>query len=451
MKFSYLFTIIIFPFFSYAQGGLKIEPGAEVVIDNSPQIVIENGYFKNDGNFSAGSSTVHITGTTATTNSTIGGMSLTAFNHLNINKSSNDTRLDFDIDIDGNLRMNGGKLILNSSDITLDGDIIGESNSTCITGTVGGTIIKTVNLNAPTGENPGNLGAEITSTENLGNTTIYRRHMQLNNNGNFSIYRHYDIIPANNTNLDATLRMYYFDDELAGLEESDLELWQFDGVNWTSQNINSKNVANNWVEANGLSSFHTVTLAEDMSAPLPIELLDFNVQATANKKVDIYWSTAAEINNAYFDIERSKDGISFESIDQLQGHGNTNSEMHYRTVDLNPFIGINYYRLKQVDFDGSFTYSDIKSAVINSDEIISVYPNPINDVLYIQSEKFSGEGDVTINIYDALGKEVYTQKIELNDQSLSWSIHEFSEMAAGNYFMNINTALNNYSYSLVKI
>ena len=86
MKLIYSIYLIIIPLLSIAQGGLIIELGAELVLTNSPQIVIEDGYFKNDGSFSAGNSTVHITGTAATTNSTIGGVSLTAFNNLKINK-----------------------------------------------------------------------------------------------------------------------------------------------------------------------------------------------------------------------------------------------------------------------------------------------------------------------------------------------------------------------------
>ena len=108
MKHKYILIIIFFPFLLNAQGGLIIGNGANVVITNSPQIVINDGIFKNDGDFTAGTSTVHFSGSTATVNSTIGGAAVTTFNNLNINKTSNDVRLDFDVMVDGNIQMNGG-------------------------------------------------------------------------------------------------------------------------------------------------------------------------------------------------------------------------------------------------------------------------------------------------------------------------------------------------------
>jgi hypothetical protein len=166
------------------QGGLLIGSGAKMVATGEPHIVVNNGKFSNNGDFAAGGSTLYITGSAATGFSTIGGASVTIFNHLEINKSSNDTRLDYDIELDGNITMKGGNLILNFSDIILGGKISGETATTRITGTDGGAIIKTVNLNMPSAENPGNLGVEITSIKNLGQTNIQRRHTQLTNNGN---------------------------------------------------------------------------------------------------------------------------------------------------------------------------------------------------------------------------------------------------------------------------
>ncbi len=450
MKYIYFTILFLFPIVLNAQGGLTIGSGVNVVIINSPQIVINNGKFKNDGDFSADGSTVHLIGTNTTDNSTIGGTSITAFNNLTINKSNNDTRLDFDIDVDGDLQMSGGKLFLNNSDITLGGNIIKETGTNRITGTTGGAIIKTIILNKPTTENPGNLGAEITSTKNLGSTTIYRRHVQLTNNGNHSIYRHFDIVPTNNADLDATLRIHYFDEELAGLTENELKIWQYDGVNWAAKNLNSKNKTDNWVEATGYSFFHTLTLAEEMNAALPIELINFDVRLNNEKEVDIFWATATEINNDYFSVERSKDGRFFEQIATVKGAGNSTVVNNYKTLDAHPFTGINYYRLKQVDFDGTQTYSDIKTVNIISDEKFSAFPNPLNDVLHIVGEGFLGEGNLTIKIYDALGKLVYLNNLEMDGQFNSFEINEVSAFPAGNYLLSIQAPHEHYVFNLVK-
>ncbi len=381
MRLIYSITLFIVPLILNGQGGLFIKNGAHVVASDQLHIVVENGRFENNGNFSAANSTVHITGSAETDDSTIGGSSVTKFHHLQISKTSNDARLDFDIEVEGDLIMNGGNFILNHSDVDLGGSILGETAAQRITGTAGGTIIKTVDLNMPSGEKPGNIGFEITSSQNLGLTTIHRRHVQLTNNGNYSIYRHFDISPANNSGLDATLRIHYFDEELAGLMESNLKIWQFDGANWTSQSVNSNDPTANWVEAQGYSSFHTLTAAVEMIV-LPVKLIDFQVKVNDSNKVDIFWSTATEINNDFFIVERSIDGVSFEKFAIVDGTGNSTTTQYYETSDPNPYAGINYYRLKQVDFDGTTTYSAIRTATINIDGLLQLYPNPMSNVLH---------------------------------------------------------------------
>lgn len=448
---TFYFIIIFFcPFLLAGQGGLLIGNGANVVASGQPHIVVENGKFNNDGDFSADASTVHITGTAATGYSTIGGTSVTIFNNLEINKSSNDTWLVYDIEVDGDITMKGGNLILNYSDINLGGSINGETGSTRITGTDGGAIIKTVNLNMPVAENPGNIGVEITSAENLGSTTIQRRHVQLTNNGNHSIYRHFDISPANNSNLDATLRIHYFDEELAGLTETALKIWQFDGANWAKQNLNSVNPTANWVEASGFSSLHTLTLAEEMNQPLPIELTKFDVRLNQQNEVDIFWATATEINNDYFIVERSIDGKLFKEIAMVDGAGNSNTEINYYILDAQPNYGINYYRLKQVDFNGTFTYSDIRVVNLVTDERFSVFPNPMNDVLNIGAAGLSEEEVLAIEIHDELGRLVYSDTRAIEGKAQLFSIGEVSKFTQGGYFLRLSLRNESYSFGLVK-
>lgn len=93
---------------------------------------------------------------------------------------------------------------------------------------------------------------------------------------------------------------------------------------------------------------------------LPVELTKFNVSKRANK-VDLIWQTASEINNDRFEIERSTDANRFESIGEVEGEGNSQRLTDYTFIDERPSNGINYYRLKQVDIDGAFEYSDVVS------------------------------------------------------------------------------------------
>ncbi len=437
---------------SIAQGGIIIGNGAKVFIKDSPHWVIQNGRFENNGDdFVAGSSTVHITGNSLTGFSTIGGTATTAFYNLTINKSSNDVRLNYDIEVEGDLQISNGNLILNNSDIILGGNILGEAEGKQITGTTGGTIIKTVDLNMPLGENPGNIGVEITSVENMGSTTIQRRHVQLTNNGNSSIYRHFNISPTNNAALDATLRMYYFDNELAGLTENDIDLWQYNGATWVELLTDSRNTAENWVESSGIPFFHTLTLAENLSPPLPVELISFNAVANEKKEVDIFWSTASESNNEYFSVERSRDGVQFEQIDIVPGAGSSSDTRYYATIDPHPFIGINYYRLRQVDYDGRYNFSKTKSVYILTDGQVAAYPNPMQQVLHIVGEGFTKDEEAVIEIHDALGKLVFSQIMAIQRQSFLLDVPEVAGFFPGSYFLSIRTPNENRAFNLVKI
>jgi hypothetical protein len=434
----------------FAQGGLIIEENAHFVIQGNPSLVIQDGRLVNDGNFVAANSTVIFRGTAPTTESTIGGASNTVFNNLTIAKSSNDVRLDYDIQVDGNIRMDGGLLILNYSDIILGGSIFGETGTNRITGNDGGAIIKTLNMNMPVNENPGNMGAEITSVANLGSTTIRRSHVQQKNGDDVSIYRYYDVIPETNTGLDATFRFHYFDEELGGLTEAELALWDYDGDNWILMGADDRDIPTNWVEVTGISSFKTLTLSDDMAGVLPIELLRFDAEVNQNQEVDLSWVTVAEINNDFFTIERSKDGLTFAAIEEVSGAGTTYQARQYNTTDKDPFAGLSYYRLKQTDFDGSFSYSDIKTVNIHRSQSYSVYPNPLREVLNVANDG-TARGETNIEIYDAIGNLKYSNRMERSELVSSIEINEVADFVPGNYFLLIRTPTETYSFKLVKV
>lgn len=103
-----------------------------------------------------------------------------------------------------------------------------------------------------------------------------------------------------------------------------------------------------------------VTIYESPPVELPIELLYFKVMRD-NLLNKLFWSTASENNNDFFTIEKTKDGIAWEIIDKEPGAGNSSNQLYYSSVDENVESIINYYRLKQTDYDGKFKYSDIIS------------------------------------------------------------------------------------------
>ncbi|OHX67291.1 T9SS type A sorting domain-containing protein [Flammeovirga pacifica] len=127
---------------------------------------------------------------------------------------------------------------------------------------------------------------------------------------------------------------------------------------------------------------------------------------TATKKagiVEIKWSTYTEINNDYFIVERSLDGLNWSSIGQVNGFGNSNIEIEYQFTDTSPFLGTAYYRIKQTDYDGQSEYFGPKKVSNNDINTITIYPNPNSGFFYIKMNKDDLQ---YLKIFDSLGKNV---------------------------------------------
>src|SRR5690606_1121236 len=180
-----------------------------------------------------------------------------------------------------------------------------ENESSRITGTEGGEIIFTANLVTPSAINPGNLGALISSSQNMGNTIIRRGHQSQTGvaGGGSSIQRYLDIIPATNTALNATLSINYFDAELNLVNENDLELWRSaNNINWTNEGKTSANTTSNMVEKTGIDQFSRWTLST-ASGTLPVTGLKLSGE-WKNNAAFLNWLTVSEYNNSHFNIER---------------------------------------------------------------------------------------------------------------------------------------------------
>ena len=123
------------------------------------------------------------------------------------------------------------------------------------------------------------------------------------------------------------------------------------------------------------------------SAPLPIELLQFDVRCV-DPGVELKWKTRTEINNDYFSIERSTDGENWETISVKEGAGNSNILLRYSCLDDNPGLGWNYYRLRQTDFNGEFTLYSAQAVncLRSAYPDLTLYPNPSKDMVEIKSE-----------------------------------------------------------------
>lgn len=149
------------------------------------------------------------------------------------------------------------------------------------------------------------------------------------------------------------------------------------------------------------------------SPVLPIELISFSAETVNDVAVELTWITAKETNNDYFTIERSTDGVSFETILRVDGSGNTTENKTYRAVDAQPAKGTAYYRLRQTDFNGqseTFNTVAVNFQVKNGARKLILTPNPCSSQcnITLSGSTTKTAGATTVYIYDALGMEVFS-------------------------------------------
>ena len=335
--------------------------------------------------------------------------------------------------VKNNLTMSVGQIDLRDQTIDLDttGNLVNETNDSRIFASDGsgspggGTGTITATRTNPSGNIAG-LGCEITPSSAMGVTTIARGHLLYSNvdgAGHGSITRYFDISPANNSGLNATFKFHYFENELQGQPEADLEQWRSTdaGSTWTNRN-GTVDVSNDFVTLAGIDAFSRWTLS-GKEIPLPIQLLDFSASCD-NETVEIVWKTALEKNNDYFTIEKSSDGVQFEDVGFVEGKGNSNDIELYSYVDFIQHGGTIYYRLKQTDYDNSSTTSEIIKVDCgtnsSNEKELLVYPNPAErgDEIFIEVKGFDNETEILVVVLDIYGRMQYS-KVVLTETSSS--------------------------------
>ncbi len=191
-------------------------------------------------------------------------------------------------------------------------------------------------------------------------------------------------------------------------------------------------VTDGYAQRNGITSFSNFAIGR-ANAPLPVELMSFDAKPQ-NKIVKLEWTTATEVNNDFFTIERSADAINFNPVQTIQGAGNSRTVLQYFTFDFQPLSGTSYYRLRQTDFNG-------KSSVSN---IVTVdFSNGNNDLSYDIQDNFlyinTTEGThIFVAIYNVIGKLLLQR--ESDDGNLKISLETLSQHQI--YFLKIQSANN---------
>jgi len=171
---------------------------------------------------------------------------------------------------------------------------------------------------------------------------------------------------------------------------------------------------------------------------LPVEMMYFNAEFTRKHTVALNWETSSEVNNDYFDVERSLSGSAYETIGRVKGHGTSSTGFKYFFEDTDPGDDALYYRLKQVDFNGDFKYSQtVICRPEHQGRNILVYPNPSSDgTILLELNGFDKGAEVNVIIYNSKGEIIINRSIETISGSRKITVtRSTDELAKGMYHL----------------
>lgn len=170
---------------------------------------------------------------------------------------------------------------------------------------------------------------------------------------------------------------------------------------------------------------------------LPVSLISFDTKLQTNGQVALNWSTASESNNDHFIVEKSTDGIAFITIAQVASkNSDSNARLNYNQIDVAPSNGINYYRLTQVNLNGTSKVLGVKSQQVNIKTANSIlYPNPLQDNKFNLNLANQQDGQVAVGITNLSGKSVYQGNV--NVASGTATVNIATQLVSGLYLVNI--------------
>lgn len=258
------------------------------------------------------------------------------------------------------------------------------------------------------------------------------------------------------------ITLYWEDAGTSGINDCpDLTMARWNGASWDERpattsggSVCSGTGAGTVVTNSAITAFSPFTFASKSNSlnPLPIELISFQAEPNGSK-VDLKWTTASERNNDYFTIEKTTDGQNFEFVSQVDGAGNSSTVLNYTTVDLYPYPGTSYYRLKQTDFNGDHTYYDLVEVKFISSGVfdISIYPNPVSSSENVNIViQHSLNEEVLVVVTDVTGKDSYSKVIITGETGETVSGLDIeNRLAPGVYLITATSKQNIYSKKLI--
>ncbi|GAB5538214.1 MAG: hypothetical protein Salg2KO_03170 [Salibacteraceae bacterium] len=204
-----------------------------------------------------------------------------------------------------------------------------------------------------------------------------------------------------------------FDTTSAVTNLTELLVTRWNGAQWTSEGnggTTGDTLNGTIVSSAAVTNFSPFTLGSSTANnPLPIELLAFNGK-WLDQDIELIWSTAVEYNSDFFTLERSSDGLHYETLAEIKAAGNSRETTHYSYIDQNAPWEVQYYRLKQTDIDAnSTTYSTLRFAKRENADAIAIYPNPFKTSFQITNLP---ENATQVAVYDMVGRKVWLGRID---------------------------------------
>ena len=232
----------------------------------------------------------------------------------------------------------------------------------------------------------------------------------------------------------------------ANIIPADLRVARHNGTSWQDLGQGAQAARSNaWFISAGVAStaFSPFIVGSSQNV-LPVTLTGFTARKDG-EAIKLSWSTESEQNNAYFNIERSADGVSFSSIGKVNGAGNSSQTLNYKFTDNNPLAGKNFYRLRQVDLDGQFDLSSVVSVNMLSSSALSFYPNPVQSQALVQYPKATKSADYKVVSID--GRVMKSGKLQENSTQMNLNL---SELKRGSYVLIINNNGEQYQQRIQK-
>ena len=265
--------------------------------------------------------------------------------------------------------------------------------------------------------------------------------------------------PAGAYNATVTFSFANTEDPTAGITDvtaNGIKMQRWNGSNAWNAALSGQSFSNTsptrTVVVPGITQFSWWSGGNNGQYPLPIELLYFKGYNENDESV-LEWATASESNNYFFSIERSKDGRSFYALDSIPAAGNSTTRKDYTFRDKRPLPGLNYYRLKQTDFDLKYTYSNIVPIFSDRDASFNciLFPNPTRGaqpVLYITADR---KQNVSVHLYDSFGILRYSALIEASANKTDYPLtgSSFKDLPPGIYILHVSNGENTVKQSVV--